>query len=62
MEISHGDTDKVQFGMGTFGSRSLAVGGVAIAKALDKVVTKATKIAAHQLEASTYPKITKLNS
>ncbi|MEM7653410.1 MAG: xanthine dehydrogenase family protein molybdopterin-binding subunit [Pseudomonadota bacterium] len=52
VEISHGDTDKVQFGMGTYGSRSLAVGGVAIAKALDKVVTKATKIAAHLLEAS----------
>jgi len=52
VEISHGDTDKVQFGMGTYGSRSLAVGGVAIDKALDKIIAKAKKIAAHILEAS----------
>jgi carbon-monoxide dehydrogenase large subunit len=52
IEISHGDTDKVQFGMGTYGSRSLAVGGVAIDKALDKVIAKAKKIAAHMMEAS----------
>ena len=52
IEISHGDTDNVQFGMGTYGSRSLAVGGVAIDKALDKVIAKAKKIAAHMLEAS----------
>ena len=52
IEISHGDTDKVQFGMGTYGSRSLAVGGSAIAKACDKIIVKATKIAAHMLEAS----------
>ena len=52
VEISHGDTDKVQFGMGTYGSRSLAVGGSAIAKACDKIIVKATKIAAHMLEAS----------
>ncbi|NQW11519.1 MAG: xanthine dehydrogenase family protein molybdopterin-binding subunit [Alphaproteobacteria bacterium] len=52
IEISHGDTNKVQFGMGTYGSRSLAVGGEAIVKAMNKVVTKATKIAAHIMEAS----------
>jgi carbon-monoxide dehydrogenase large subunit len=52
VEISHGDTNKVQFGMGTYGSRSLAVGGSALVKALDKVVTKAKKIAAHLMEAS----------
>ena len=52
IEISHGDTNKVQFGMGTYGSRSLAVGGEAIVKAMDKVVNKAKKIAAHILEAS----------
>ncbi len=52
VSIVHGDTDKVQFGMGTYGSRSLAVGGSAIVKALEKVEAKAKKIAAHQLEAS----------
>jgi len=52
VEISHGDTNKVQFGMGTYGSRSLAVGGSALVKALDKVVTKAKRIAAHLMEAS----------
>jgi carbon-monoxide dehydrogenase large subunit len=52
VEVSHGDTDEVQFGMGTYGSRSLAVGGSAIAKACEKVVNKAKKIAAHILEAA----------
>jgi len=51
VQIVHGDTDKVQFGMGTYGSRSGAVGMSAIAKALDKVEAKAKKIAAHLLEA-----------
>ncbi len=50
--IVHGDTDKVQFGMGTYGSRSGAVGMSAIVKALDKVEAKARKIAAYLLEAS----------
>ncbi|WP_068311702.1 xanthine dehydrogenase family protein molybdopterin-binding subunit [Polycladidibacter hongkongensis] len=49
--IVHGDTDKVQFGMGTYGSRSGAVGMSALAKALDKVEVKAKRIAAHLLEA-----------
>ncbi|MEO1490819.1 MAG: xanthine dehydrogenase family protein molybdopterin-binding subunit [Pseudomonadota bacterium] len=52
VKIVHGDTDKVQFGMGTYGSRSGAVGISAIHKALDKVEAKAKKIAAHLLEAS----------
>ncbi|WP_342052160.1 MULTISPECIES: xanthine dehydrogenase family protein molybdopterin-binding subunit [unclassified Cupriavidus] len=52
VEIVHGDTGRVPFGMGTYGSRSLAVGGSAIMKALDKVEAKAKKIAAHLLEAS----------
>ncbi len=52
IQIVHGDTDKVQFGMGTYGSRSGAVGMSAIFKALDKVEAKAKKIAAHVLEAS----------
>jgi carbon-monoxide dehydrogenase large subunit len=51
VEIVHGDTDKVQFGMGTYGSRT-AVGMSAIVKALDKVEAKAKKIASHLLEAS----------
>ena len=52
VDIQHGDTGKVLFGMGTYGSRSIAVGGSAIVKALDKVITKGRKIAAHLLEAS----------
>ena len=52
VSISHGDTGKVLFGMGTYGSRSLAVGGSAIVKAVDKVIAKGKKIAAHLLEAS----------
>ncbi|WP_420995837.1 xanthine dehydrogenase family protein molybdopterin-binding subunit [Cupriavidus sp. 30B13] len=52
VEIVHGDTGRVPFGMGTYGSRSLAVGGSAIMKALDKIEAKAKKIAAHLLEAS----------
>ncbi|MEW6121314.1 MAG: xanthine dehydrogenase family protein molybdopterin-binding subunit [Pseudomonadota bacterium] len=52
VSVIHGDTDKVQFGMGTYGSRSGAVGMSAIVKALDKVEAKAKKIAAHVLEAS----------
>jgi len=52
VQIVHGDTDKVQFGMGTYGSRSGAVGMSAIVKAMEKMEAKAKKIAAHQLEAS----------
>ncbi|ACP26807.1 carbon-monoxide dehydrogenase large subunit [Sinorhizobium fredii NGR234] len=51
INIVHGDTDKVQMGMGTYGSRSGAVGMSALAKALDKVEAKAKKIAAHLMEA-----------
>ena len=50
--IVHGDTDKVQFGMGTYGSRSGAVGMSAIFKAVDKVIAKGKKVAAYVLEAS----------
>src|SRR5581483_6822630 len=52
VEIVHGDTAKVPFGMGTYGSRSLAVGGTAMVKAMDKIVAKGRKIAAHLMEAS----------
>ena len=52
IEIVHGDTAKIPFGMGTYGSRSIAVGGSAIVKALDKIIAKGKKIAAHLLEAS----------
>ena len=52
IEIVHGDTSKIPFGMGTYGSRSLAVCGSAMVKATEKVIDKAKKIAAHLLEAS----------
>jgi aerobic carbon-monoxide dehydrogenase large subunit len=52
ISVVHGDTDKVQFGMGTYGSRSGAVGISAIVKALDKIEAKAKKVAAHMLEAA----------
>jgi carbon-monoxide dehydrogenase large subunit len=52
VEIVHGDTGRIPFGMGTYGSRSLSVGGTAIVKAVDKVIAKGRKIAAHLLEAS----------
>src|SRR5436190_10963679 len=52
ISIVHGDTDKVQFGMGTYGSRSGAVGMTAIVKALDKVEAKAKRVAAFMLEAA----------
>ena len=52
VDVVHGDTGRVPVGMGTYGSRSISVGGAAIMKALDKIETKAKKIAAHLLEAS----------
>ncbi|MEL6254717.1 MAG: xanthine dehydrogenase family protein molybdopterin-binding subunit [Bacteroidota bacterium] len=52
VEIVHGDSEAVAFGMGTYGSRSLAVGGSAIVKSIDKVLEKGAKIAAHLLEAN----------
>ena len=52
IEIVHGDTSKIPFGMGTYGSRSLAVCGSAVVRATDKIIAKAKKIAAHMLEAS----------
>ncbi|MFG6582886.1 xanthine dehydrogenase family protein molybdopterin-binding subunit [Sulfitobacter sp. 1A12779] len=52
VEIVHGDTSKVPMGMGTYGSRSLAVGGSAMVRATEKIIAKAKKIASHLLEAS----------
>jgi carbon-monoxide dehydrogenase large subunit len=52
VEVVHGDTDRIPFGMGTYGSRSAAVGGSALFKAMDKIVEKGKKIAAHMLEAN----------
>ncbi|MFL5802033.1 MAG: xanthine dehydrogenase family protein molybdopterin-binding subunit [Roseiflexaceae bacterium] len=52
IEIVHGDTGLTQFGMGTYGSRSLAVGGTALYKSAEKLIEKGKKIAAHLLEAS----------
>lgn len=52
VKLVHGDTDKVQFGMGTYGSRSAPVGMSAVVKAMDKLEAKIKKLAAHTLEAS----------
>jgi carbon-monoxide dehydrogenase large subunit len=52
VEIVHGDTARVQWGHGTYGSRSLAVGGSAIAVACERAIEKGKRVAAHLLEAS----------
>lgn len=52
IEIVEGDTDEIPQGMGTYGSRSAAVGGSALATSAEKVVDKAGKIASHQMEAA----------
>ncbi len=52
VEIVHGDTGQIPFGMGTYGSRSAAVGGTAIYMSLQKIKEKGKKIAAHLLEAA----------
>lgn len=52
VDVVHGDTGRIPFGMGTYGSRSISVGGAAIMRALDKIEAKAKKIAAHLMEAS----------
>jgi len=52
IDIVHGDTDRVQYGVGTYGSRSAAIGGSALVKSAEKIREKLKKVAAHQLEAS----------
>lgn len=52
IEIVHGDTARTPMGMGTYGSRSIAVGGSAMVRAAEKIINKTKKIAAHLLEAS----------
>jgi carbon-monoxide dehydrogenase large subunit len=52
VEVLHGDTAVSQLGMDTYGSRSLAVGGIALFQASEKVIAKARAIVAHQLEVS----------
>jgi aerobic carbon-monoxide dehydrogenase large subunit len=52
IDVVHGDTGQVPFGMGTYGSRSLAVGGSAIYMAMEKIIDKGRKIAAHLMEAA----------
>jgi carbon-monoxide dehydrogenase large subunit len=52
VEVVHGDTGRTPFGLGTYGSRSAAVGGSALVRASEKIRDKITKIAAHQLEAA----------
>ena len=51
IDVVQGDTARATMGMGTFGSRSLSVGGSAIDRAMDKIISKGKKIAAHLLEA-----------
>ena len=51
VEVIHGDTGRMEFGLGTYGSRSLAVGGSALVVAADKVIEKGRKIAAHMMKA-----------
>ncbi len=50
VNVVHGDTNRSDYGLGTYGSRSIAVGGSAISKATDKIIVKAKKIAAHMLD------------
>ncbi len=50
VEVAHGDTSRGDYGLGTYGSRSLAVGGSAIVKASDKIIAKGKKIVAHAFE------------
>lgn len=52
INIQHGDTANTPMGMGTYGSRSIAVGGAAMVRATEKIIAKAKKIAAHLLEAA----------
>ncbi len=50
IEIVHGDTDVVSYGIGTFGSRSLAVGGAAMKMSINKIIDKSLKLGAHMLD------------
>jgi carbon-monoxide dehydrogenase large subunit len=52
IEVIHGDTGRVEFGLGTYGSRSLAVGGSALVVAAEKIIEKGKKIAAHMMKAA----------
>ena len=52
IRLVQGDTDKVTYGRGTYGSRSMTVGGSALRAAADKIIEKARSIAAHLLEAA----------
>ena len=52
IDVVHGDTGRMDFGLGTYGSRSLAVGGSALMVAADKIIEKGKAIAAHMMEAS----------
>ena len=51
VEVIHGDTGRMDFGLGTYGSRSLAVGGSALVVAAEKIIAKGKKIAAHMMKA-----------
>ena len=50
VEVVHGDTGRSDYGLGTYGSRSIAVGGSALTRATEKIVAKGKKIVAHNFE------------
>ncbi len=52
VEVVHGDTGRISFGMGTYGSRSAAVGGSALVRSAEKIRAKVIKLTAHLLEAA----------
>ena len=52
VQIVHGDTDRIPFGTGTYGSRSAAIGASALVRSAEKIREKVTRLAAHQLEAA----------
>jgi carbon-monoxide dehydrogenase large subunit len=52
IEVVHGDTGRMEYGLGTYGSRSAAVGGSAVVRAAEKIIVKGKRIAAHMLEAA----------
>src|SRR5512143_2972616 len=52
IQVVHGDTDRIPFGTGTYGSRSAAIGASALVRSAEKIRDKVTRIAAHQLEAA----------
>ncbi|HLK23633.1 MAG TPA: xanthine dehydrogenase family protein molybdopterin-binding subunit, partial [Caulobacteraceae bacterium] len=50
VEVIHGDTGRMEYGLGTYGSRSLAVGGSALVRSAEKIIAKGKRISAHIME------------